>query len=103
MTPGLVVEPEAERELEEAVSWYEQQRPGLGARLLDSVAAAVQRLRRFPHSGASVPDVPADLPARQILVPGFPYSVIYLPSEATVYVLAFAHQRRKPGYWHDRH
>ena len=34
--PRVRVSTEAAQELEEAAAWYEKQRPGLGARLLDT-------------------------------------------------------------------
>jgi hypothetical protein len=61
VTKVLLTEPEAEQELEEAAGRYDQQRPGLGKRFLDAVAATVERIRRFPQAGAPVPFVPADL------------------------------------------
>ncbi len=32
----------------------------------------------------------------------FPYYLIYSISSETVYILAIAHERRKPGYWETR-
>jgi hypothetical protein len=36
------------------------------------------------------------------MVDGFPYDIGYLPVESGVEVLAFAHHRRRPGYWQRR-
>lgn len=103
MTRPLRVEPEAEKELDEAVSWYEAQRPGLGPRLIAVVGVTIDRIRRFPHAGAPVPHVPEDLPARRAVVKGFPYHVVYLVTPEAIHILAFAHYRRRPGYWVSRH
>lgn len=103
MITPLLIEPEAEEEMEEAALWYEEQRPGLGGRLLAAVATTLDRIRRFPHAGASVPHLPEDLPARQVVVKGFPYSVVFLLTPAGIDVLAIAHHRRRPGYWVARH
>jgi len=40
--------------------------------------------------------------ARRVLLKRFPYSIVYIELEAQVRVLAFAHLRRKPGYWKSR-
>ena len=103
MTQPLVVEPEAEAELEEAAHWYEAQRPGLGPRLIAAVAETVERIRRFPQAGAPVPHVSGDLPARRAVVKWFPYHVVYLLTPVAIRILAFAHHRRRPGYWISRH
>jgi plasmid stabilization system protein ParE len=103
VTTRLLIEPEADQELEEAALRYEEERPGLGQKFLDAVAASVERVRRFPQAGTTVPFVPLDLPARRVSVKGFPYHVVYLTTADLIRVLAFAHYRRRPGYWFDRH
>lgn len=103
MTTLLLIEPEAELELEEAASRYEEERSGLGRRFLDAVATTIDRIRRFPHAGAPVPYAPPDLPARRAPVKGFPYHVVYLLTAEAIRVLALAHYRRRPGYWFDRY
>ena len=103
MTRPLLTEPEAEQELEDAALWYEGQRPGLGRRFLGSVAATIDRVRRFPQAGAPVPYVPADLLARRAPVKDFPYHVVYLATPSAIRILAFAHDRRRPGYWVGRY
>jgi plasmid stabilization system protein ParE len=39
---------------------------------------------------------------RRALFKGFPYALHYMLHDDHVYVLAVAHQRRRPGYWRDR-
>ena len=46
--------------------------------------------------------LPADLTVRRRAVTRFPYHVVYLELESHIRILAIAHDRRKPGYWHDR-
>lgn len=102
MSIGLFVEPEAEQELEEAALWYEEQRHGLGSRLLAAVSATLERLQRFPEAGAPVPFVASNVPARRVAVNGFPYFIVYLVVPQGLHVLAFAHQSRQPSYWLSR-
>ena len=95
-------EPEASSEVEQAALWYQQQRPGLGDEFLEAIDDALEFISRFPQAGAPVPDVPLDLPVRRAPVRRFPFQVVYLERRTTIRVLAFAHDRRSPGYWHSR-
>jgi toxin ParE1/3/4 len=40
--------------------------------------------------------------ARRSLLPRFPYSLCYVISDEIVIILAVAHHRREPDYWHSR-
>jgi len=82
--------------------WYEQRRDGLGIEFLQAIDGALEFIARFPQGGAVVPDVPLDLPVRRVPVRRFPFHVIYLEMADAIRVLAFAHDRRSPGYWHSR-
>ncbi len=39
---------------------------------------------------------------RRFPVRAFPYHLIYLPDAGDVYIVAFAHERQRPGYWRSR-
>ena len=39
---------------------------------------------------------------RKLVLDRFPYYLIYNISFETVYIVAVAHERRKPGYWETR-
>jgi toxin ParE1/3/4 len=96
------IENEAADELEEAAAWYEQRRSGLGDELMEAVDGALAFIAQWPHSGSPVPDVPSYLPIRRVPVRRFPYHVVYLEMPDVIRILAFAHNRRSPGYWHNR-
>lgn len=96
---ALVIEPPAAAALRDAASWYEEQSPVLGDRLLDAIEDALEQIRRFPEAGAPVPFVAPDLLIRRGSVRRFPFQVIYLAKGETLHVLAFAHDSRRPGYW----
>lgn len=36
---------------------------------------------------------------RRLTLRRFPFSLVYLVEADVIQVIAFAHQRRKPGYW----
>jgi len=98
----LLTEPEASGELEDSAWWFEGQRSGLGQRFFDAVDASVERISRFPQSGALYPQVPPDLEIRRVPVKRFPYHVVYLETAEAIRILAVAHDRRRPGYWLSR-
>ncbi len=102
MTLSFRTEPEASAELGEAAVWYEQRREGLGIEFLQAIDGALEFIARFPQGGAVVPGVPLDLPVRRVPVRRFPFHIIYLEMADAIRVLAFAHDRRSPGYWHSR-
>lgn len=98
MNREVVVHEAAEQELSEAVLWYEARRPGLGSALIREAASALQGVAEgfdgIPYLG--------DPAIRRVLLGRFPYSVIFFTSGTTTEVLAFAHHRRRPGYWRSR-
>lgn len=96
------IEPEAAAELEEAAVWYDQQRIGLGTEFLDGVDAALDRIGRWPHAAPRVPGVAAAVPARKAPVTRFPCHVTYLETPDAIRILAVAHDKREPKYWHGR-
>jgi plasmid stabilization system protein ParE len=96
------IEPEAAAELDEAARWYEQRQPGLGVRYLHTIDSTLQQIQRTPHAGARAPRVPPDLLIRRVPVRGFPYLIVYLEALEAVRILAFTHERRRPGYWLTR-
>ncbi len=102
MTLPFRTESEAVAELEEAAKWYERQRLGLGREFLEAVDEALAFIARWPQAGTPVPDVAEDLPFRRAPIRRFPYQVVYLEMPDAIRVLAFAHDRRSPGYWHGR-
>jgi toxin ParE1/3/4 len=88
--------PEAERELEEAADWYENQRDGRGGQFVASVRAKIDKIVEAPDR------YPLVHGARRALVGRFPYAVVYTASAAGVLIIAIAHLRRRPKYWIGR-
>jgi len=87
----------AQREVDDAVEWYNQQAPGLGREFLDELDRAVRRATAFPMSGTEIePGV------RRCLVARFPYGVLYGLDGETIVVVAVAHLHREPRYWVGR-
>ena len=94
--------PEAEVDLDDAVRWYERQRAGLGLALVAEVNEVVSGIERWPQLGALVPDVETAITSRRIPVRRFPYYVVWVVIDDLIYIVAVAHNRRRPGYWTQR-
>ncbi|WP_224247622.1 hypothetical protein [Hyalangium gracile] len=102
MSSKLTLSAEARRELREATVWYESRSSGLGRELLAAARDCFRRIEANPSAGSPVRGIPDGVGARRILLKRFPYAIVYIELAAEVRVLAFAHLRRKPGYWKHR-
>lgn len=98
MQPYLVIiQPEAEQDLDEAFAYLEAQRIGLGFDLLAAVADAVEVLEETPFLFQKVQGE-----KRRLVIQKFQYNIIYKVIDATVYILAILHGSRNPKRWEDR-
>lgn len=96
MTP-LHYAPGVERELLDAVRYYNRQRPGLGGEFYSEWERVEEVVRANPLRHA--PDAGG---RRRALLKRFPYKLIYRVRSQDIYVLAAAHNKRAPGYWESR-
>jgi toxin ParE1/3/4 len=89
---------EAEQELAEAIAYYDSQRAGLGTRFRDAVEEAVLQLVRTPKAFS-----PYDRHGtRKYVMRKFPYNLYFLELADVLWIVAVAHQRRRPNYWRHR-
>lgn len=93
---------EAEAELDDTVRWYERRSPGVGLALLSAVDAVSARIVRWPEAGTPEPDIETDRVVRRMPLRRFPYRVVWVVTDDEVYVVAVAHNHRRPGYWRHR-
>lgn len=94
--------PEAREELRLAAHWYEDQDRGLGDRFTSEVDDAVAFIRAWP-SAAQPYRGRNRLPVlRRKSVETFPYGIIYFVRGNEVVIVAYAHAKRRPGYWRGR-
>lgn len=97
MTLTVRFSAEATAELDDAVTWYDGQRAGLGDAFADAVEAAVALIADWPFSGARVDGVPAVFEVRRAPVARFPYHLAYVVAGDHLRILAVAHDRRRPN------
>ena len=99
MTRTLRIHADASEELAEAVEWYEARRRGLGRELFEAVVESIESL---PTTAGTGTPLSADRRTRRLLLPRFPYQIVYRLAPAEIIVVAVAHTRRRPGYWRRR-
>jgi plasmid stabilization system protein ParE len=97
MSVNLIVAPETAQDIDEAYTWYEQRRVGLGEEFLDCVDACIQFIVRWPESQAVV-----HATYRRALVRRFPYAVFYEVANDVLTVYAVFHTSRDPRKWRNR-
>lgn len=87
----------AQAELDEAITWYAEQAPGLGDAFLIEALKTIQLIENFPQAWHPLTPL-----IRRCRLRRFPSSVVYTQDGTDLLVLAIAHQHRKPGYWAHR-
>jgi toxin ParE1/3/4 len=97
MTYTVRLREEAERDLEEAASWYESQRTGLGHDFLDTVLEMTYSIEQNP---LSYPVVYRD--THRAVLPRFPFAVFYIVQDAEISVISVMHGSRDPSIWQRR-
>lgn len=87
----------AQRELDEAIAYYEAQVSGLGDAFLLEALRVFDLVARYPEAWH-----PLGSEIRRCRLSRFPYGVIYAAPPEGIIVLAVMHLHRKPDYWRDR-
>lgn len=90
--------PEAETEYLEAIRFYEEQQAKLGLSLIHEFERIIALVIQRPQSWKLVH--PSGI--RRVGLSRFPYEVFYRVIGDELQITAFAHHRRRPGYWLKR-
>jgi plasmid stabilization system protein ParE len=97
MAAKLLVAREAAQDIDEAYSWYETQRAGLGEEFLTCVDACLQAICRMPEMQEKVHEE-----YRRGLVRRFPFAIFYEYADGAVTVYCVFHTARDPAKWRKR-
>lgn len=93
---------DAAAEIDAAVDWYADKRRLLAVELLDAVEASLAHVLAWPDSGRPYPGLEGRTPVpRTTRVRGFP-SIVYLVDGDDLVLLAYHHDRQRPGHWRHR-
>jgi plasmid stabilization system protein ParE len=85
-------------EMNEAAKYYEDRATGLGLVFLTQVEESIDQVLANPESCQCEHGE-----IRRKRLRRFPYSLFYAIETDRIRVLAVAHQKRRPGYWQERH
>ena len=89
---------DAKLELLDALDYYNRRTPGAGDRLLEDVLVTADRMCEAPERWP----IESDGYRRWRLL-AFPYSLRYeITVDGNIDIVAVAHGKREPGYFHER-
>ena len=93
----VIVHDDAKEETRKALEHYEQVRPELASAFRRTLGAAIERVRENPQFYAE-----NEAGERLCMLGRFPYTLVYIELDDSIWVTAVAHQRRRPRYWRHR-
>ncbi len=95
--PNPELHPDALEDALAGYAWYLER----SLRVADAFFAELERALRL--IGASPESWPPHLfGARHYVLRKYPYSIVYKAAGGSIVVYAFAHAKRRPGYWKNR-
>src|SRR5688572_991871 len=97
MSWPTVFRPEAEVEMEEAFTWYQSKRDGLGREFAECIQKVLDRIAANPEVH---PKVYHEI--REAIVRRFPYVIYYQVSGDEVVIVSVFHSKRNPDIWKKR-
>ena len=93
----VTFDPDARTEFLAAIEYYEECQLGLGRRFRLLVESAMYSICENPFRYRVL-----HAPFRRCLLQKFPYSIVFSIEPEHILIIAVAHAKRKPGYWHER-
>ncbi len=84
----------AKQELDDATHFYEIEYKGLGKEFRNEVKKSVIRITEYPKAWSIEKGE-----VRKCILHKFPYKILYSIEENYIFIIAIAHQHRKPDYW----
>ncbi len=89
--------PHAEKELEEAETYYDNIREELGNRFRAETEMAISRILDFPNAWQRLSQN-----TRRRALKTFLYGIVYRVKPDEIRILAVMHLHREPNYWKSR-
>jgi len=94
---NVIIQPEAEAELDDAFDYLESKQTTLGFDLLAEVADTIQLLEDNPFLFQKV-----TVNIRRVVTKKFRYNISFIIEDLDIYVIAIQHGNRKPNNFLDR-
>ena len=87
----------AQQEIDHTLRWYAKRSLGIAFRLRDLIRDGLKTITETPESWAAFHGA-----VRAYKIKGFPYLLVYALEESQIFLIAFQHTSRRPGYWNKR-
>ena len=97
MIEQIIFPPEADTDIAESYTWYENREPGLGEEFLRCVENSVQGVQRNPAMYPVAIDEFRRAPLRR-----FPFEIFYETVKTTITIYAVFHCSQSPQKWRAR-
>lgn len=94
----VTIHVEAMAELDETISYYENQNIGLGLDFLSEVEQSISKIQQNSNLGT----VYKLTGLRRYVIQRFPFLIFYTEFADFIWVVAIAHGKRRPDYWRKR-
>jgi plasmid stabilization system protein ParE len=89
--------PDADEEFREAARYYESEAPGIGLAFIAELYRVLSVVLAHPRSAKKLRGS-----IRGKVLVHFPYTLLYSVESDVILIVAVAHQKRRPTYWHYR-
>jgi toxin ParE1/3/4 len=96
--PSLIVQPRAQLDIDDALTWYSPRNPALVPRFLAELDSILTASRRIPRSFRLRPTQFN----QRALLRKFPFSVFFIVGGDLAAIVAVLHQKRRPVNWKRR-
>lgn len=94
----LILTPDAQRDIDDAFSWYEEQSIGLGKEFIYCVDSKLSYL----ILNTSLYQVVHKSNIKRAFISRFPFSIYFIDEAEIITVIAIIHQNRNPDSWKSR-
>ncbi len=94
---NIILIPPSDKEMEEAIDYYNDQMPVLGEQFYNSFLSSVDYISIAPDAWRKVGNN-----TRRINIKRFPYLILYVLDGEDILITCIAHQHRNPTYYSNR-
>lgn len=94
MAYKIIITPFAQNDEDEAYTWYEEQRIGLGEELLKELEIAYHKIANNPEHYGFIDERKV---LRDFLIHRFPYLIVYRIKNDVVEIIAVHHAKKHPS------
>jgi toxin ParE1/3/4 len=88
----------ARQEFLDSAAYYESKVPGLGERFIVEINRCIELLLDTPEIGTPI----SEKLRRHVIDDSFPFAVVYAVIGNLLFIVAVAHNSRRPNYWKKR-